>query len=50
MATTSQEDDFDRAKRWGKAFLAAGQAGTAGTGRGRSRPDATAGPMAMRAI
>ncbi len=44
MATTSQHSDFDRVKRWGKEFLAAGQAGTGGTGRGRSRPDATAGP------
>ena len=40
MATTSQENDFDRAKRWGKEFLAAGQAGT---GQGRRRPDATEG-------
>lgn len=45
MATTSQQGDFDRVKRWGKAFLAARQAGTGGTGRGRSRPDATAGPQ-----
>ena len=30
MATTSQQNDFDRAKRWGKEFLAAGQAGTGG--------------------
>src|SRR5271166_3893071 len=45
MATTSQENDFDRVKRWGKEFLAAGEAGTGGgTGRGRSRSDATAGP------
>ena len=29
MATTSQENDFDRAKRWGKEFLAAGQAAPA---------------------
>ena len=42
MATTSQENDFDRAKRWGKEFLAAGQAGT---GQGRRRPDATEGPQ-----
>ena len=40
MATTSQENDFDRAKRWGKEFLAAGQAGT---GQGRRGPDATEG-------
>ena len=45
MATTSQQGDFDRVKRWGKAFLAARQAGTGGTGRGRSRPGATAGPQ-----
>ena len=46
MATTSQENDFDRVKRWGKEFLAAGEAGTGGgTGRGRSRSDATAGPQ-----
>ena len=40
MATTSQENDFDRATRWGKEFLATGQAGT---GQGRSRSDATEG-------
>ena len=40
MATTSQENDFDRAKRWGKEFLAAGQART---GQGRRWPDATEG-------
>ena len=40
MATTSQENDFDRAKRWGKEFLATGQAGTS---QGRRRPDATEG-------
>jgi hypothetical protein len=46
MATTSQENDFDRAKRWGKEFLAAGQAATGGgTGQGRRRPDATEGPQ-----
>jgi hypothetical protein len=44
MATTSQQNDFDRVKRRGKEFLAAGQAGTGGgTGRGQRRPDATAG-------
>ena len=42
MATTSQQSDFDRVKRWGKEFLAAGQAGT---GQGRRRSDATAGPQ-----
>ena len=42
MATTSQQSDFDRVKRWGKEFLAAGQAGT---GQGQSRSDATAGPQ-----
>jgi hypothetical protein len=37
MATTSQQSDFARVKRWGKEFLAAGEAGTSGgTGRGRS--------------
>lgn len=41
MATTSQEGDFDRVKRWGKEFLAAGQPATGGTGQGGS--DATAG-------
>ena len=30
MATTTQENDFDRAKRWGKEFLAAGLAGADG--------------------
>jgi hypothetical protein len=45
MATTSQESDFHRVKRWGKEFLAAGVAGTGGTGQGRSRSDATAGPL-----
>ena len=40
MATTSRENDFDRARRWGKEFLADGQAGT---GQGRRRPDATEG-------
>ena len=43
MATTSQEIDFDRVQRWGKEFLATGDAGTGGTGRGRRRSDATAG-------
>jgi hypothetical protein len=38
MATTSLQSDFDRVKRWGKEFLAAGEAGT-----GRRRSDATAG-------
>ena len=33
MATTSQQSDFDRVKRWGKEFLAAGQAATDGTGQ-----------------
>ena len=28
MATSTQQGDFDRVKRWGKEFLAAGQAGT----------------------
>jgi hypothetical protein len=28
MATTSQENGFDRVKRWGKELLAAGEAGT----------------------
>jgi hypothetical protein len=46
MATTSQQSDFDRVKRWGKEFLAAGQAGTGGgTGQGQRRSDATAGPQ-----
>ena len=46
MAATSQKNDFGRVKRWGKEFLAAGEAGTGGgTGRGRSRSDATAGPQ-----
>ena len=46
MATTSQESDFNRVKRWGKEFLADWEAGTGGgTGRGRSRSDATAGPQ-----
>ena len=35
MATTSQQNDFDRVKRWGKEFLAAGQTGTGGD---RPRP------------
>jgi hypothetical protein len=40
MATTSQHD-FDRVKRWGKAFLTAGEAGI---GQGQNRSDATARP------
>ncbi len=44
MATTSQENDFDRVKRWGKEFLAAGEAGTGGgSGRGRWRSEDAAG-------
>jgi hypothetical protein len=35
MATTYQENDFDRIKRWGKEFLAGGKDGTGGgTGPG----------------
>ncbi len=46
MATTSQQSDFDRVKRWGKEFLAAGEAGAGGgTGQGQRRPDAAAGPQ-----
>jgi hypothetical protein len=45
MATTSQRGDSDLVKRWGKEFLAAGAAGIGGTGQGRSRSDATAGPQ-----
>ena len=46
MATTSQENDFDRAKRWGKEFLATGQAATGGeTGQGRRRSGPTKGPQ-----
>jgi hypothetical protein len=45
MATTSQENDFDRVKRWAKDYLAAEEAGTgSGMGRGRSRSDAATGP------
>ena len=44
MATTTQQNDFDRVKQWGKEFLTAGEAGTGGTGPGRSRSEATAGP------
>ena len=47
MATTSQENDFDRAKRWGKEFLAAGQAGT-GQGRAGLTPRKGSGPMRAR--
>jgi len=37
VATTAQGSDFDRAKRWGKKFLADWKAGTSdGNGRGRS--------------
>src|SRR5690242_15400691 len=43
MATTSQQNDFDRVKRWGKEFLTAGETDTGGTGRDRRRSDATAG-------
>jgi hypothetical protein len=43
MATTSQQNDFDRVKRWGKEFLTAGETDTDGTGRDRRRSDATAG-------
>lgn len=42
MATTSRESDFDWIKRWGKAFLTAGEAGI---GRDQSRSDATARPI-----
>ena len=35
MATTSQQSDFDRVKRWGKEFLAAGEAAR----RDRPRPE-----------
>jgi hypothetical protein len=42
MATSTQQGDFDRVKRWGKEFLAAGEAGT---GQGRRRSEATAGPQ-----
>ena len=44
MATTSQQNDFDRVKRWGKDFLTAGETDTRGrTGPGQRRSDATAG-------
>jgi hypothetical protein len=44
MATTTQENDFDRARRWGKEYLAAGQAATGGgTGQGRRRSDPAEG-------
>ena len=42
MAATSQ--DFDRAKRWGKKFLADWKAGTEG-GNGRGRSAAPQGPQ-----
>jgi hypothetical protein len=49
VATASQENDFDRAKRWGKEALATGPAGTGGgTGQGRRRSDATEVLGAMR--
>lgn len=45
MATTSRPSDFDRVKQWGRAFLAAGEAGQeAGTGQDQSR----SGPTARR--
>lgn len=44
MATTTQENDFDRAKRRGKEFLATGQpCAGGGTGQGQRRSDATEG-------
>ena len=49
MATTSQQNDFDRVKRWGKEFLAAGQAGTAGPARAGADLTPRRGPRAMRA-
>ena len=49
MATTSQQNDFDRVKRWGKEFLAAGQAGTGGTGQGGADLTPRPGPRATRA-
>jgi len=42
MATTSQESDFDRMKRWGKEFLTAGEAGI---GQDQSRSDEAARPI-----
>ena len=42
MATSTQQNDFDRVKRWGKEFLATGEAGT---DQGRRRSDATEGPQ-----
>ena len=44
MATTTEQNDFDQVKRWGKEFLA-GPAGTGGTSQGQRRSDATAGPQ-----
>ena len=45
MATTTQQSDFNRVKRWGKEFLAAPAGGTGRTGQGPSRSDATAKPQ-----
>jgi hypothetical protein len=45
MATTTQQSDFDRIKRWSKEFLAVPAGGTGGTGQGPSRSDATAKPQ-----
>jgi hypothetical protein len=42
MATTSRESDFDRVKRWGKAFLTAEEAGI---GQDQSRSDEAARPI-----
>ena len=42
MATTTEQNDFSRVKRWGKEFLA-GQAGTGATGQSQRRSDPTAG-------
>jgi hypothetical protein len=41
MPTTTERNDFDQVKRWGKEFLA-GKAGT-GTGQGQRRSDAPEG-------
>ena len=50
MATTSQENDFNRVKRWGKEFLAAGRRAPA-AGPAEAGADLTPrrGPRAMRA-
>jgi hypothetical protein len=49
MATTTEQNDFDQVKRWGKEFLA-GPAGTGGTSQASADLTPRRDPKAMRAI